>query len=164
MDKEFADRPDAKSGSKKIMLFFLLALVLPGGGGVAAYLSGMLDSDDAHEESAEAEALPPPPSPNTVFCHLPTMISNVAGERGSPRFLKYTLSLAVNDINDVPKIRDLEPRILDILQVYFRDLRLDDLRESQGIPILRQALLTRINSIIHPAVISSVLLTEILIQ
>ncbi len=37
-------------------------------------------------------------------------------------------------------------------------------RDSRGIPILRHELLVRINSAIHPAEISSVLLKEILIQ
>lgn len=161
MDEEFADEPEARSGSKKIILFFLLILVLLGGGGVAAYLSGMLDSDDAQEQSAEAEAAA---ATRDVFYHLPTMVSNVAGGRGRRRFLKFTVSLALSDMSDIPQVRKLEPRILDVLQVYFRDLRLDDLRESQGIPILRHELRVRINSIIHPAVIKSVLLTEILIQ
>ena len=161
MDEEFADEPEAKSGSKKIILFFLLALVLLGGGGVAAYLNGMLDSDDAQQQSAEAE---PPPAARDVFYHLPTMVSNIAGERGRRHFLKFTVSLALGDKSDIPQVRRLEPRILDILQVYFRDLRLDDLRESRGIPILRHELRVRIGSIIHPAVIKSVLLTEILIQ
>ncbi len=79
MGKEFVDEPEAKSGSKKIMLFAGLALVLLGGGGVAAYMSGMLETDDAHEEPAKVEA---PPPVDTVFYHLPTMLANLAGERG----------------------------------------------------------------------------------
>ena len=47
LDEELDDEPEAKSGSKKIMLFAGLALVLLGGGGVAAYMSGMLEADDA---------------------------------------------------------------------------------------------------------------------
>ncbi len=162
MDDEFVDEPEAKSGSKKILLFAFLALVLLGAGGVAAYMSGMLDSDDVREERARADA--PPTPAREVYYHLPTMISNLAGERGRPRFLKFTISLAMTDASAIPRLRRFEPRIIDILQVYFRDLRIDDLRESRGIPILRHELLVRINSAIHPAAISSVLLTEILIQ
>ncbi len=161
MDEELDDEPEAKSGSKKIMLFAGLALVLLGGGGVAAYMSGMLEADDADEEPAKVEA---PPPADTVFYDLPTMLANLAGERGRPGFLKFTVSLELTDSSAIPRLRRLEPRIIDILQVHFRELRIDDLRDSRGIPILRRELLMRINSAIHPAAISSVLLKEILIQ
>ncbi len=161
MDKELVDEPEAKSGSKKIMLFAGLALVLLGGGGVAAYMSGMLEADDADEEPAKVKA---PPPVDTVFYDLPTMVTNLAGERGRPGFLKFTVALEMKDSSTIPQLRRLEPRIIDILQVHFRELRIDDLRDSRGIPILRRELLMRINSAIHPAAISSVLLKEILIQ
>ncbi len=161
MDAKFVDGPEAKSGSKKIILFVILAFVLLGGGGVATYLSGLLETDDAHEKPAKVEV---PPPVDTVFYHLPTMLANLAGERGRPRFLKFTVALEMTDSSAIPRIRRLEPRIIDILQVHFRELRLDDLRDSRGIPILRHELLMRINTAIHPAEISSVLLKEILIQ
>ncbi len=161
LDKELVDEPEAKSGSKKIMLFAGLALVLLGGGGVAAYMSGMLEADYVHEELAKVEASPPV---DTVFYHLPTMLANLAGERGRPRFLKFTVALELTDSSAIARLRRLEPRIIDILQVHVRELRIDDLRDSRGIPILRHELLMRINSAIHPAAISSVLLKEILIQ
>ena len=59
MGEELVDEPKAKSGSKKIILFVVLALVLLGGGVVAAYMSGMLGTDDAHDEPAKVEAPPP---------------------------------------------------------------------------------------------------------
>lgn len=161
MDEELVDEPEAKSGSKKIILFVVLALVLLGGGGVAAYMSGMLEADDGPDGPAKAEVSPPV---HTVFYDLPIMLTNLAGERGRPRFLKFVVSLEMTDPSAIPRLRQLEPRIIDILQVHFRELRIDDLRESRGIPILRRELLERINSAVHPAVISSVLLKEILIQ
>ncbi len=160
MDEELDDEPEAKSGSRKIIVIAGLALVLLGGGGVAAYMSGMLDADDG---SATAEAPPPPPVP-TVFHQLPTMLANLAGERGQPRFLKFSVSLELTDADAIPRLRRLEPRIIDVLQTHFRELRIDDLRGSRGIPVLRGELLARINSAIHPAEITSVLLKEILIQ
>lgn len=158
MDEELDDEPEAKSGSKKIIVIAGLVLVLLGGGGVAAYMSGMLDADD---ESATAEAPPPVP---TVFHQLPTMLANLAGERGQPRFLKFSVSLELTDADAIPRLHRLEPRIIDVLQTHFRELRIDDLRGSRGIPVLRGELLARINSAIHPAEITSVLLKEILIQ
>ncbi len=94
MDEKLIDEPEAKSGSKKFILIVVLLLVLLGGGGVAAYMSGMLETDDAHDEPEKVEA--PPPPVDTVFYHLPTMLANLAGERGRPRFLKFTVALEPN--------------------------------------------------------------------
>ena len=166
LDEEAYDEPETKSGAKKIIVILLLALVLLGGGGVAAYMTGvlgMLGMDEEQDETAKAEA-PPPPPPLTLFYDLPTMVTNLSGERGRPRFLKFTVALELTDSSAIPRLRRLEPRIIDILQVHFRELRIDDLRDSRGIPILRHEMLMRINSAIHPAAISSVLLKDILIQ
>ena len=161
MDEELVNEPEAKSGSKKLILIVVLALVLLSGGGVAAYLSGLLEADDVHEEPAKAEA---PPPVHTVFYDLLIMLTNLASERGRLRFLKFTVNFKLTNPGDTPRLRQLKPRIIDLLQVYFRELRIDDLRESRGIPILRHELLVRINSAIHPAAISSDMLKEILIQ
>ena len=147
-------------------MILLLALVLLGGGGVAAYMTGvlgMLGMDEEQDETAKAEA-PPPPPPLTLFYDLPTMVTNLSGERGRPRFLKFTVSLELTDLSAIAQLRRLEPRVIDLLQVYFRELRIDDLRNSRGIPILRHELLVRINSSIRPAEITRVLLKEMLIE
>ena len=166
LDEDLDDEPKAKSGSKKIIVIVVLALVLLGGGGAAAYMIGMLDAflgrDGASDASATAEE--PPPPVHSFFHELPTMLANLAGERGQPRFLKFTVSLELTDASIIPRLRQLEPRIIDVLQTHFRELRIDDLRDSRGIPVLRGELLARINSAIHPAEIINVLLKEILIQ
>ena len=167
LDEEFDDEPEAKSGSKKFIIIAGLVLVLLGGGATAAYMTGMLNQylgiEDAAAGSETAEAPPPPPVP-TVFHDLPTMLANLAGERGEARFLKFTVSLELTDRDVIPRLRQLEPRLIDVLQTHFRELRIDDLRESRGIPVLRAELLARINAAIHPDEITGVLLREILIQ
>jgi flagellar FliL protein len=166
LDEEFDDEPEAKSGSKKLIIIVGLVLVLLGGGATAAYMIGMLNEflgiQDATAGSETAEA--PPPPVQSVYHPLPTMLANLAGERGQPRVLKFTVSLELTDRDAIPRLRKLEPLIIDILQTHVRELRIDDLRKSRGIPVLRAELLARINSAIHPATITSVLLNEILIQ
>ena len=166
MDEEFDDELEAGSGSKKIIIILGVLLLLLGGGGAAAYMTGMLNEllgiEETTAESDSAKA--PPPPVKTVFHSLPAMLANLAGERGPPRFLKFTVSLELTDTSVIPRLREFEPRIVDILQTHFRELRIDDLRESRGIPILRAQLLDRINAAIHPAEITNVLLRELLIQ
>jgi flagellar FliL protein len=153
LDEEFDDEPEAKSGSKKLIIIIGLVLVLLGGGATAAYMTGMLKEflgiEDATAGSETAEA-PPPPPVQSVYHPLPTMLANLAGGRGQPQFRKFTVSLELTDRDVIPRLRKLEPRIIDILQTHFRNLRIDDLRESRGIPVLRAELLARINSAIHP--------------
>ncbi len=68
------------------------------------------------------------------------------------------------DPDAIPRLRRLEPRVIELLQVYFRELRIDDPRDSRDTPILRHELLPRTDSAIRPAAISSVLLKEVVIQ
>ncbi len=156
--------PKSKSGSKKGIIFAFVGLILVGGGGTAAYMSSILNDETELvklkiDDVAETMFLV-----QKFYYHLPTMITNLSGNSVRPSFLKFRVSLEVNDVAVLSQIQRLEPRVIDILQVYFRELRLDDLRDSRGIPILRHEILKRINAAIRPAEISSVLLNELLIQ
>lgn len=168
LEEEFEEEFEPESGSKKVIFILVAVLLLLGGGGAAAYMTGLLDEllgiEQTAAETDGAEEPAPPPPVRTVFHPLPTMISNLAGERGPPRFLKFTVSLELVDTSVIPRLRKFEPRIIDILQTHFRELRIDDLRDSRGIPVLRAQLRERINAAIHPAEISNVLLRELLIQ
>ena len=157
----------SKSGSKKGIIFAFVGLILVGGGGTAAYMSGMLNDETELEKlkiDDVAETKFALFSVQEFYYHLPTMITNLSGNSDRPSFLKFSVSLEVNDVAVLSQIQRLEPRVIDILQVHFRELRLDDLRDSRGIPILRHEILKRINAAIRPAEISSVLLNELLIQ
>jgi flagellar protein FliL len=107
---------------------------------------------------------PPPPPKQIVFLDLPEMIVNL--NTGGPRsgFLKLRVSLELDDPAMVPKLKALEPRIIDNFQIYLRDLRREDLDGSAGMARLKEELLMRINVATRPARISDVLFNEILVQ
>jgi flagellar protein FliL len=107
---------------------------------------------------------PPPPPKQVVFMDLPEMIVNL--NTGGPRssFLKLRVALELDDPAMVPKLKALEPRIIDNFQIYLRDLRREDLDGSAGMARLKEELLMRINVATRPARINDVLFNEILVQ
>jgi flagellar FliL protein len=158
--------PAKKRWSGKRLVLFVAAPVLvlgAAGGGLA--MSGMLDSllgGGAVEHQEEAAA--PVERKGAVFHDLPEMLVNLntAGRRTT--FLKITVSLELEKPEDVARIREVMPRILDNFQVYLRELRLDDLRGSAGMYRLREELLARVNAAAAPAKVRDVLFKEMLVQ
>lgn len=159
----FQEKSAGKSSVKKKLLFFLLFLLSVGGGGSGLYYSGFLD--DAKKPAAETEApAPAPPSTTRVFFDLPDMLVNLNSDESKPHFLKFRASLELQSDIDATAVKPLEPRIIDFLQVYMRELRLEDLRGNGGMLILRQELLARINETIKPVEASDLLFTNLLVQ
>jgi len=107
---------------------------------------------------------PPAPPKQIVFMDLPEMIVNLNTGSRQSSFLKLRVSLELDDALLVPKLKALEPRIIDNFQIYLRDLRREDLDGSAGMARLKEELLMRINVAVRPARINDVLFNEILVQ
>jgi flagellar FliL protein len=166
-DDEYDSDPDApkKFAGKKLVLFVVLPILLLGGGGAAVMMGGFLDSeDDKKTEVAEKGEEKAPTPPQTVFYDLPVLLVNLNTNSRRPSFLKITVSLELENPDDISRINTLQPRIIDNFQVYLRELRIDDLRGSAGIYRLREELLARVNASIHPAGVKNVLFKEVLVQ
>jgi flagellar protein FliL len=146
-------------GKKKIILIAVLALLVVGGGGAGVYFSGILDGP---KETAETKE--PPPPVKKVFYGLPVTLTNLNGSGRRPGVLKARVILELIEGADIDRLDQLQPRIVDILQVFLRELRIDDLRGSNGLVRLRRELLARINEAVEPVEVSGVLFREILIQ
>ena len=107
---------------------------------------------------------PPPPPKQVVFMDLGEMIVNLNTGSKQTSFLKLRVSLELDEPALLPKLKALEPRIVDNFQIYLRDLRREDLDGSAGMARLKEELLMRINVAVRPARISDVLFNEILVQ
>jgi flagellar FliL protein len=157
--------PAKKRWSGKRLVLFVAAPVLvlgAAGGGLA--MSGMLDSLLGGAEEHQEEAAAPAERKGTVFHDLPEMLVNLNSAGRRTTFLKITVSLELEKPEDVARIREVMPRILDNFQVYLRELRLDDLRGSAGMYRLREELLARVNAAAAPAKVRDVLFKEMLVQ
>ncbi len=98
------------------------------------------------------------------FLAIPPMIVNLNTENGTPRYLRLTVQLEMNNAADVAAVEAVIPRVVDQFQTYLRELRVRDLRGSAGIYRLQMELLWRVNQAAAPVEVKDVLFQEILIQ
>jgi flagellar FliL protein len=162
-DATAAGAPRKKWNGKRLVMFigapvFLLMCAVLGTmfSGILDPLLGLDKQEAAVEKKVEKKA--------TVFFDVPELLVNLntTGTRSS--FLKITVSLELEKAEDIPRIKDVMPRILDNFQVYLRELRLDDLRGSAGMYRLREELLARVNAAVAPVKVRDILFKEMLVQ
>jgi len=158
------------------------ALVVLGGGGTAAMLMlGGHKPDEAHAKEKEKEKPkkeaakgkdgkdakdnPITQGPDGVlFYNMPDLVANIQTTDGRPTFLKLKLAFEVADQDSADAIQPNAPRLNDMFQTFLRELRPEDLSGSQGAYQLRMELQRRVNLVIAPAKVNSVLIQEMLIQ
>jgi len=154
-----------KLSGKKLILFY----VLPG---TLAVIIGLVlavvlfeSSSPSEEAVAEAEeATGEEVAKQVVFYELPEMLVNLNAKGRKASYLKISVSLELEDPNDIPRIEAVMPRIVDKFQVYLRELRIEDLSGSAGVYRLREELLRRVTAAAEPAKVRDILFKEMLIQ
>ena len=97
------------------------------------------------------------------FCTLPNMVANMQAADGRPTYLKLKITLEAPNQEAADMIQPALPRIQDMFQGFLRELRPEDLQGSQGTFQLRREVLRRINLVIAPARVNSVLIEEMII-
>lgn len=142
---------------RKLVLFVIAPLLAVGLAGAGAYFSGLFDGG---EEAPEVVAAKP-----KVFFDLPEMLVNLA-DRGEDRarYLKLQVALELPGREARDALTPVLPRVIDLFQVYLRELRSSDLVGSAGIFRLKEELLRRINLEIQPHEVNDVLFKEIIVQ
>ena len=148
-----------------------LPVLLLVGGGAGAYFMGVFSDEEItageFENGAEAEmaeVVVPAMPEDIVFVDLPDLLLNlnVTGKR--LRFLKVVTVLEVVNEEMAEIVRQMTPRILDNLHLYFRSVRPEELAGPDGVYRIKEDLLARINGTIEPASIRDVLVKEMLVQ
>ena len=161
-----------KKGKRKLIL--IAAPLLLGAAGAGLWFSGLLpgwlgmnaspsaQAAETHAETVASTAPAPPRVP--VFFDMPEVTTNlnVAGRRATYLRLRSKLELARAE--DSAPVQQAMPRLLDLFQTYLRELRPEELRGSAGTQRLREELVARANIAVHPARVTDVLFTEILVQ
>ena len=168
-DEENKDAPEGEGGeqnatggfelwppNKKTLLMIgaPALLVLLGGG---YFVGGMLGSFGG----ASADA---PIAKNLVYYDLPEMVVNLSSSEKRAQYLKLKVSLEAENEHAIAALEPVMPRVLDMFQLYLRELRSTDLNGSAGIFRLKEELLRRVNLEVHPHKISRVLFKEIIVQ
>lgn len=141
------------SHKKLAILAVPLVLTLGVGGYFAKdFVMGMLP------ESSEEEVGP------KVYYNLPEMVVNLSSRDKRAQYLKLKVSLEAPNQIVLKALNPIMPRVLDMFQLYLRELRSSDLEGSAGIYRLKEELLRRINLELYPHRIDRVLFNQIIIQ
>ena len=148
--------------TKKILMIGGPALVLVlGSGGAGAYFFLLKPHGAEHEKVAEAPPLTPP---EVAFSDVPDILVNIQSSDGTPAYLKLSLSLEMDNELEKTGMTALMPRLVDQFQSYLRELRVDDLKGSEGVLRLKEELLRRVNASAAPYKVRDVLLKQMIIQ
>jgi flagellar FliL protein len=151
-------------GSKKMMLIVgggaLLLLLCIGAGAYFFLFSG---GKPSQEQMAETPAIPLTP-PQVAFFDMPDVVVNIQTADGTPAYLKLAVSLELSSAEERSGLQVLKPRIVDQFQAYLRELRVDDLKGSDGVLRLKEELLRRVNVAAAPYPVKDVLLKEMIVQ
>lgn len=184
------DGVDGAPAKKKLPLKLLIiggvaAVVVLGGGGTAAML--LLGGGAEAEAGGEHAAAKPKKAKGgdhsggkdgeapvygvvregpegVVFYTLPDLVANIQSADGKPAFLKLKLTLELPDHETADAFEPNAPRLSDMFTAFLRELREEDLSGSEGSFQLRMELQRRVNLVIAPAHVNSVLIEEMLVQ
>jgi flagellar FliL protein len=112
-----------------------------------------------------------PPSKRVVrpdevaYCDLPDIMVTLDSRGSSSKHVvKLSVSLELDDRAEQPHVQAYIPRVIDVFQVYVRQLSVEDVTGVPKIQQLRQEVLTRINTALQPTHVDDVLFREVLVQ
>ena len=163
-DDDGTSEPKARGRRGKVLIGAGVLAVLILAGGAGAYFMGVFgggeEASGAGGEGGSSQAAMQPP----VFFEVPDLVVTIGTGERRATFLKLRVKLDLAKAQDVAQINAVLPRVIDVFQVYLRELRYDDLQGSPGAQRLRIELLRRVNLVVAPAIVKDVLLTELLIQ
>ncbi|MES2906508.1 MAG: flagellar basal body-associated FliL family protein [Pseudomonadota bacterium] len=161
-------------GNKKLLIIVIaVTLLVIGGGGYMMFAGGgheaeqeAAKAEEAKTHATSADATEPAVDPNIPqFVDLPELTVNLASTTGTKgQYLRVRVTLEIADKAVATKIQSMMPRILDIFQVYLRELRPADIDGSAGIQRLKEELTKRVNQSVEPDRVDSVLFKEMLVQ
>lgn len=177
LDGEAVDGEGKDAGKKRLPLRLLViaaaaGVVVLAAGGTAAFLllgrhgpawtqAGQAKNANAGDTGGTQIADGPD---GVVFYTPPNIMANMDTTDGKPTFLKLKLTFELPNRDTAEVINQDMPRVEDMLQTFLRELRPEDLSGSEGSYQLRMELLRRVNLIIAPAKVNTVLIEEMLIN
>lgn len=99
------------------------------------------------------------------YYDMPKILVNLSGMSGDrPLLLELELVLESQDAHAFDGVPSQMPRLMDQVQTFLRELRVEDLNGSAGTYRLRLELLKRFNLVLAPSKVDAVLIEGILIQ
>jgi flagellar FliL protein len=160
-----AEAPQDAEPQKKSKLPLIIGLVLflvMGGGGFFAVFSGMIlaPADPAADAHAEEEV--PEAASDFAFVAVPSVTISIGPAREN-KHLRFTAQLEVSKAK-APKVEELMPRILDVMNGYLRALEEGELQAMDALVRLRSQMLRRIQLVTGEGYVRDLLITEFVLD
>lgn len=148
-----------KAAKRKLILLGLPVLLAIVGAALWFFgpLSHLFGSD---KKPAQQIAIVTEPT----YVELPEIIANLNGNPRRQNYVKLKPRLELASADDIPRVKAVMPRLLDLFQTYLREMRPEELHGSGGTYRLREELIARANIAAAPARVVDVLLTDMLVQ
>jgi flagellar FliL protein len=152
----------------RIILIVVLLLLIAGG-----MVAGLFFRDPIKQMIGLGAAAPdagPPPKPavkaeDVVYLDLPDMMVtlNAGGDHGN-HTVKISASLELDDKSQQARVQAYIPRVVDVFQVYVRQLTVEQILGAPHLQHLREELLPRLNTALEPSHVDGILFREVLVQ
>lgn len=155
--------------SKKLMIIIIgivaLLLIILGIIFFTPLGNGLLGKEEAEGEHAQGHEKKQETDITKVeFATLPEVLINLRSADGRSSFLKATFIIECPNEEVSKKVDKIKPLLVDQIQVYLRELEVEDLRGSAGMQRIRQELINRSNVLLNPEKINNILFKEFLVQ
>ncbi len=154
----------------KMVIIIVVLLVVVGAGAWAVYFFiGIGRGGGEHGAAGTSMREGPAPLKNPQYMPLDTFIVNLADGR---RYLKTTLSLLLDEEKAKAYLAERMPEVKDLVVAELQTLSTEQLRDPKERELLKQRLLTKIESLLpdknrdwdDPKPIKKVLITEFYLQ
>lgn len=166
-EDEMKEDPFSEGSSSKKMIMLGLPILMVVFIALGVYFSGIADSffSFGGNEQKEEVLAQEDPLKALSFYEVPEMLINLSVRPGQkPIYFKIKVVLELSSSEDIPHVEKMLPRIVDSLQFYLREMRLEELQGSMGTYRLKEELMSRMNKVLAPIRVNDVLLKDILIQ
>lgn len=149
----------------RIILVVVMLAIVGGAAGGFYFRGPLLQSirGGAGEEGPPPKRIVKPEQ--FAYCDLPDIMVTLdnRGSYGS-HIVKLSVSLELDDKAEQPRVQAYIPRVIDVFQVYIRQLGVEDVTGVAKIQQLRKEVLAKINTALDPVHVEDVLFREVLVQ
>ncbi len=168
-ESEIGDELDSGGGGLKKIIIIAIIIIVILGVLFGLFMAGIINfgSDDSSEGGADdklAQSVEGAEKGEIVFYDVPEILVNLNSSGKADAFLKIKVSLELNSVSALDSVVKLMPRVMDNFQIYLRELRIDEVRGSEGTYRLKEELLLRVNAAVYPIKVSDILFKEILVH
>ncbi len=166
------DNEESKETRKFPLKWVIIGLVavLFIGGGVFGWMKVKKNSDDpVPKKSSVSTPVKPKPgrtvdvSPAGHMYSMESFIVNL-NNPGGKRFLKTTIDLELTREEVIPDLKARLPQLRDVIILFLSEKSVNDIQGIDGKIVLKNNLITRINSVMGKGKIRNIYFTEFIIQ